>query len=215
MGLLYRSIIMIERKDKKKEVALVLRESENETLVAIFSSKLNKEVDKFMISAAHHSILPTDLAFQNEILVISKDRIASEILFKLPFKLINAFVEKLKLESLLPMKPQDYKRLLEFLSIFYKRQLKEGFVISIKNNDNYEIHFINAIKEETIETYQLKYDPSTGLSIKDFEKKELPYTIHLIDYFYLKEQESQIRSVIESKTLKLISGKGLKKWNTN
>ena len=95
-----------------------------------------------------------------------------------------------------------FKIIFEILQVFI-----DGSVIITKVNNNYETYFVSKKKDDFMEVYPLEYDYKIGLSVSSFEPIELSYRLLLIDKYYLKEHEEKIIQTIESKSLRLISGR--------
>ncbi len=211
---LFRSIVLIKKEDenneekntKNYELAIVLQNLENEVLVAQLGEDTLNTQNRFVLRASHYTKLQKDVTFQNAIYTVPKENVI-ESLFKINFEILQVFIDKMHAEYLLPMDDRDYEIFLDFLESCNKRAIKDGSVIITKVNNNYETYFVSKKKDDFMEVYPLEYDYKIGLSVSSFEPIELSYRLLLIDKYYLKEHEEQIIQTIESKSLRLISGR--------
>lgn len=222
MGL-FRSLVLIERKlydgesvesyqnTKHRKVALVLDEYKDEVLVATFS-KFNSDLNKtYVIYASKNERLFFDIQFDNMIYLIPKTSIVGKPLAKLPMDIISGFMLRLRADKLINKSHEDYLALLNVFEFYNKRFISPGSVISVLNEEKYEVYFVDDVEENYIKVYRLKYEAEVGLSLSSFEPMKLPYNICLLDYVNFGELEERIRNIINENTLKLISGRGLKK----
>ncbi len=221
---LFRTVVLIKRKKYEtedsilyeaknpKRVALVLDDIEDKILVATFThAKEGILEDNFTLKLSQNEELFGDMRFENMIYLIPKSNIVKYSLDKLPFDLMNAFMKKLRVNRLNNMKTEDYLALLEVFTKFNKKLIRPGSVIITLNEGIYKTYFIDKIVDDEIVAYPLIYKNDEGLSLQSFESEVISLRQFLIDTSYFEEQEERIRNVIEDHTLKLISGRGIKK----
>lgn len=184
--------------NKKRLRCYIVLKDYKETYLVVelkYFDKKDRELEK-MTSSKYHFLKKDSIINDYVTLIDARDIIyySDELIDNYDFNLI---MTRLKGNNSAILESNISELFQEFCREYYFAKIKEGVILTIKNNGNYTPYYV---KEKNLDSFlgiKLHYDSKVGLSV-DGEEKTFTFEGDFEDIFYSEEYSTKVLKMINN-----------------